>query len=295
MAQSNLRQSTPLLVIGGLIALIASSSVLGHTQRRPARTSLPYPLTVEHLEILSHLSIEYIDNGQGGLLKTIRVSGVNLQIVNGGGVTSVVDGLGNLIVGYNEPGAFGFPDSRTGSHNLVVGTKNSYVDAGGVVFGENNSIEGAYSTVVGGFRNRATGDGSAVSSGSENTASGRWAGASGGQRNNAIQEGAWTGGGRYNTASGQFSCVVGGGSSSALGSHSSVFGGGNVGAPGNYAVGNYSTALGGRENHARGEASTASGGILNEAIGAQSTVSGGAQRTAPGADDWVAGSLFEDN
>ena len=64
-------------------------------------------------EILPHLSIEQLDDGQGGTTRTIRFSEVNLQIVNGLGATNgnpgcpfcgtgTVNGLGNLIVGYNE-------------------------------------------------------------------------------------------------------------------------------------------------------------------------------------------------
>ena len=64
-------------------------------------------------EVLPHLSIEDLDDGQGGTTRTIRISEVNVQIVNGLGATNgnpnfpdsnsgTVNGLGNLIVGYNE-------------------------------------------------------------------------------------------------------------------------------------------------------------------------------------------------
>ena len=45
-------------------------------------------LTPEQAEILSHLSIVYLDDGQGSTTKTIRISDVNVQIVNGLGVTN---------------------------------------------------------------------------------------------------------------------------------------------------------------------------------------------------------------
>src|SRR5262249_57163077 len=51
----------------------------------------------------------------------ITISGANLHIVNGLGATNTVNGLGNLIVGYNEhrfPASFNI---RTGSHNVIVG------------------------------------------------------------------------------------------------------------------------------------------------------------------------------
>src|SRR5258705_97292 len=66
-------------------------------------------LTPEQSEILNHMSIVYLDDGQGGQAKTIRFSGVNVQIVNGLGATETVNGVGNLIVGYNEPGGCSGP------------------------------------------------------------------------------------------------------------------------------------------------------------------------------------------
>src|SRR5262245_20744675 len=77
-------------------------------------------LTPEQSEILSHMSIVYLDDGQGGQAKTIRITGVNVQVVNGLGATETTNGVGNLVIGYNEPGnALG--DSRVGSHNVCIG------------------------------------------------------------------------------------------------------------------------------------------------------------------------------
>src|SRR5215813_12852098 len=55
-----------------------------------------------------------------GAANEVVISGANLRIVNGLGCTGTTNGLGNVIVGYNEarsPGAT--PDDRTGSHNVV--------------------------------------------------------------------------------------------------------------------------------------------------------------------------------
>jgi hypothetical protein len=59
--------------------------------------------------------------------------GCNVHIRSGAGYTGApVNGLGNLVVGYNEA----FPDDdRTGSHNLVVGAFHSYSSSGGLVAG----------------------------------------------------------------------------------------------------------------------------------------------------------------
>ena len=49
----------------------------------------------------------------------VRFDGANVQIVSGSGTTNgTVNGLGNLIVGYDEAGSI---SSKTGSHNIVVG------------------------------------------------------------------------------------------------------------------------------------------------------------------------------
>ncbi len=74
-------------------------------------------LTQEQQEILGYFSIVQLPDGQGNTLTTIRVSDVNVQIVNGLGATNgnpndpanldptqiFSNGLGNLIVGYDEP------------------------------------------------------------------------------------------------------------------------------------------------------------------------------------------------
>lgn len=78
-------------------------------------------LTPEQQEVLSHFRVIEIEDGQGARLKTIQFHDANLQVVNGLGATNTQNGLGNLIVGYQEtrPGTEAM-NVRTGSHNLVV-------------------------------------------------------------------------------------------------------------------------------------------------------------------------------
>lgn len=86
-------------------------------------------------ELLGTLSIE--DAG-----RTLRLTGVNLQIVDGTGDTDgPPNGLGNLIVGYNE--RFVLDQETTGSHNLVVGRGHTYTSTGGIVAGQTNAIRGS--------------------------------------------------------------------------------------------------------------------------------------------------------
>jgi len=103
-------------------------------------------------------ALEYkLAHVEGGENEVV-ISGANLRIVNGLGSTDCIDeqgepipgcrpnGLGNLIVGYNElrgdlPFCQADPtlpfctDTRTGSHNVVVGSQNNFSSFGGLVVG----------------------------------------------------------------------------------------------------------------------------------------------------------------
>jgi hypothetical protein len=121
----------------------------------------------------------------------------NLHIVNGLGRTECADaegnpipecpnGLGNLIVGYNEPRDSVFGENiRTGSHNVVVGPGHNFSRVGGVVAGELNEISGDFASVIGGDFNTANNRQAAVIGGSGNAASGLQSVVCGGENNNA--------------------------------------------------------------------------------------------------------------
>ena len=236
----------------------------------------------------------------------ITISGANLRIVNGLGATNSKNGLGNLIVGYNEHrqgdtifcGPPSSPsDTRTGSHNVVVGTELNFRLYGGLVVGRCNDIVGAFSSVTGGTRNVANGDFTSVSGGSGNTANGTYGSVTGGANNRANFQAASVSGGFANTASAFASSVSGGSFNTASGNisepnlaASSVSGGTN-----NTASGNNSSISGGVGNGAAGSGSSVSGGENNTANGAFSSVSGGSNRSAPGMENWAAGALFQPN
>jgi hypothetical protein len=163
-------------------------------------------------ELLKHFSREG---------KEIFITGANLHLVNGLGRTNCgteeepipdcPNGLGNLIVGYNEsrPEAFG-EDIRTGSHNVVVGQRHNFSHFGGLVVGDLNTISGDFAVVSGGDTNTASGVFSAVSGGHTNTASSDSAAVSGGADNMASGLFSAVSGGRFNTAS-AFAAAVSGG------------------------------------------------------------------------------------
>jgi hypothetical protein len=134
----------------------------------------------------------------------VIITGANLRIVNGLGDTRTTNGLGNLIVGYNElrgPNPVG-PNARTGSHNVVVGSANNFSSFGGLVVGTFNEMSGPFASVSGGRTSTASGErasvsggiGNRVSGGETNEASGRAAAVSGGLNRTAPGEHDWAAG-----------------------------------------------------------------------------------------------------
>ena len=167
----------------------------------------------------------------------VFITRANLHIVNGLGSTDCLDeqfepipdcpnGLGNLIVGYNEPRVEDVV--RTGSHNVVVGAEHNFSRFGGLVVGVHNEISGDWSAVSGGRDHTASGPWSSVSGGAGNTASEDSAAVSGGQFNTASGSTSWVGGGGDNTASDFAASASGGFGNTASGDFSVVSGGRNI-------------------------------------------------------------------
>jgi hypothetical protein len=207
----------------------------------------------------------------------VVITGANLRIVNGLGNTETMNGLGNLIVGYNEvrPPESGLLNNRTGSHNVVIGEWNNFSSFGGLVVGFYNEVSGIFASVSGG---------------SQNIASGRLASVSGGLFNRVSGSFASVSGGNDNTASGGTSSVSGGIGNMASGDFASSVSGGRI----NVASGEDSAVSGGQQNTASGFAASVSGGFENIASGELSSVSGGRNRNTPGEFNWAAGALFSD-
>jgi hypothetical protein len=170
---------------------------------------------------------------------TLKFTAMNLQVVNGLGATATSNGLGNVIVGYNED--VGGNEIRTGSHYLIVGDEHTWTNYGGIVAGFSNTASGAYASVSGGLDNTASGDNASVTGGQYNTASGDYASVSGGWVNTASGSYASVSGGYNNTAGITSSSVSGGFGNTASGIYASVSGGYS-----NTASGNYSSILGGQ-------------------------------------------------
>jgi hypothetical protein len=159
------------------------------------------------------------DNSSG--YPTVLFNGINVQVVNGTGATQSVNGLGNLILGYNRArstdpvcslgyfitqvecvahGGVWARSHKSGSHNLVGGDFNAYSSWGGMVFGLENAITAPYASVGGGAGNLALGDLSMIAGGSMNAASGMYATVNGGLSNAASGAFATVGGGSARNA-----------------------------------------------------------------------------------------------
>jgi hypothetical protein len=217
-------------------------------------------------ELLASVTLE---NGGQDFVFT----GVNVHVRSGSGYTGgTINGLGNLIVGYDEARISG--SDKSGSHNLVVGQNHNYTSYGGFVAGYQNTITGLFASVSGGQYNTASGWYASVSGGSGNLASGYRSSVSGGADN---------------TAGGDWSSVSGGYDNTASGDYASVSGGKE-----NIASGLISSISGGMHNTAIGSYASVSGGADNTADGWYASVSGGYNRSVSGDFDWRAGGLFED-
>ena len=270
------------------------------------------PFSDSEVAILQNLleHVEVIDESTGSsVITTVRITGANLQVVNGLGATNGLEmdaenidpltietnGMGNLIIGYNEDNDLN-PDAaeRGGSHNLVLGTDQSYQSFGGIVAGRANSIESAFSSVVGGEENTSLGVFASVLGGRSNAVSGGHAIVVGGGAeftpgNDASANYSVILGGSANTATASASVVCGGQGNIASGEHAVAVGGQENGG-----VGEHSVAVGGNFNGAGGAWSVVGGGQSNNANGVYSSVSGGDERTASAEHDWAAGGAFED-
>jgi hypothetical protein len=186
---------------------------------------------------------------------TIRFTDMNVQVVNGTDSTdSATNGTGNLIIGYNEtrpedpvstkcPGEVGSDfdcNRRSGSHMLVIGTRNNYSSFGGILAGDDNETAAPYGSINGGYLNVVSGEAASVNGGQSNTARGVLSVVMGGSGNHARTDYTTINGGRDNTASGYHATVTSG--------------------IRNTANGSYSTINGGEENTASGYGSSVSGG-----------------------------------
>jgi hypothetical protein len=206
------RGAAGLLLVAGLL--------LGYPHLGQAQGTLDQRVAVLEGK-LARVSV--VNNGAD-----IVISGANLNIVNGLGDTQTTNGLGNLIIGYNEARGGG-ADARGGSHNLILGQRNNFTSISGICGGYGNSISGPFSCVLTGQNNTARTFFAVVGTRQQNDANGNYSVVLGGFQNdigfNLSGTYASITGGRINCADGDYSTVSGGNSRVALGEDDWVGGG----------------------------------------------------------------------
>lgn len=276
---------------------VTSGGSTGTCKAKETSVALPSAKTDQEtlLSILPH--IKYEEKGVAGK-PTIRFSGVNVQVVNGENKEASVNGEGNLVLGYDETGISGTglcstfvpppPATQTGSHNLILGSEQSFTSYGGIDAGTCNTISGPWATVLGGDLNTANGGerygGASVGGGKSNTATGEWSWIGGGESNHTIGGINSISGGSENTTEeyGEPS-ILGGKRNTASGTGATIDGGELNNATQGAWIG------GGQENTASGEQASVAGGRKNSATGTGSSVSGGFSNLASGELAWVGG------
>jgi hypothetical protein len=173
-----------------------SATLLGNQQ-----TIADLEATVAAVDLSGYATLSYVDSaiaavepGIAGLSDYLSVdadadalvfSGANVYVQSGSGNTDgTVNGLGNLIIGYNEDDG----ENRDGSHNLVIGKEHGYSSYAGIVAGYDNRLTAAYAGVLGGRYNVADGDYSSVTGGANNEAQGDVSTVSGGSGTTAVAD-----------------------------------------------------------------------------------------------------------
>lgn len=127
----------------------------------------------------------------------VEFRGVNVRINNDSSVNHILNGSGNLILGYNsQPGLapeicssldWDNPtdcvnaghvwsnNHRTGSHNLIIGRSMSYASYGNVLHGDSHASNSPMSAALSGGGNKIQESRSAIVSGYDNQVSERYA------------------------------------------------------------------------------------------------------------------------
>jgi hypothetical protein len=102
---------------------------------------------------------------------TVVFTGCNLQVVDGIRQTSLTNGTGNILIGYENysPAVYGTLN-RMGSHNLILGRLNQWSAAAfsSIVAGDSNEVLNE-SSILGGTNNYANGNLSVILGGFGNT------------------------------------------------------------------------------------------------------------------------------
>jgi len=217
--------SPPKSLLCAFSGFCAAFGVLALTQGHPAQAQNPVPNPSAGMQALAaRLNADEVEiaalQADNTALKAktaplsvsgtdLTITSVNVHLVSGSGSTNdgtadafgnpvagkSLSGLGNLIIGYNTSrSSFEGTDTRTGSHNLILGDFNNYSSFGGLVVGNTNAVSGPYASVSGGEANKASNYFASVSGGYLNTSSGSATSISGGYNLTQNSSNGWSGG-----------------------------------------------------------------------------------------------------
>lgn len=225
-ADAGLQTSINALVGGGVSQAVLDAAIASESS---ARSAADAAFEASLMPLASLATYMKVDTGTINDLAGPHIvfTGANVHIRSGhfSGNSYRQNGLGNLVLGYNEPSDSTFPAERGGSHNLVVGPNHRYNFGVGLVVGGSsrlgndgasvsggflNSANGLFSSVSSGLRNDATGDFSSVGGGADNIASGNTGVVTAGQMNQATGDLSSVTGGSNNVAGALFATVTGG-------------------------------------------------------------------------------------
>ncbi len=275
--------------LGIVVAAVVSSAAPAIAGSRAELKGLKQRVRV--LEALL-ASVSLVD-GPAGPKTLLRLTGVNLQVVDGSGDTDgATNALGNVLIGYGEGKCAQSGDSCSvdgdcpvnvcsagfcSVNRIVPCTTNADCVSNSCTVpdlsGSHNLVVGtghtatSFAGLVAGAGNRVTAPSASVTGGTGNAALGAAAAVCGGFGNTASGPVASVTGGAVNTANGVVSSVSGGVFNVASGLSSSVSGGVN-----NIASGGQSSVSGGRNNQAGGDFSVVVGGNGNSTTTADAIV-----------------------
>ncbi len=139
------------------VASLATLIAAGQAQQTVVNGYMPIATTMP--VIFSTLSISG---------KNMVLTGSNLQVRNSANPAAAANGLGNLIIGFNASDG---SQTRTGSHNIVIGDYHSYTSSNGFVGGQRNRLYGSYASILAGYNNEAYGEYAVIATGTSNRAS----------------------------------------------------------------------------------------------------------------------------
>jgi hypothetical protein len=164
---------------------------------------------------------------------TLVFEGMNLQLLNGRDRDEETNGRGNLIVGHNE-----FPETQTGSANIVIGSEHQAFTSFGDIIGGAFNEGAARDALVTGTQNKVTGNGvyTALLAGRFNEVTEESAAVLGGAEDRATQTYAVAVGGRKNQANGLVSVAIGGTENQSSGTFAFERGGNKIDASATFAT-----------------------------------------------------------